>query len=106
MASIRRTNSLFGVMILGMAPCCLFLAMSFILLDDCQGSVGVSRPHEDADFEAVRQPGLAVSVQLARDALALKGRFNIFRFVGIIDRVDGHGVVNFHNDFFLSGKGS
>ena len=54
-------------MILGMAPCCLFLAMSFILLDDCQGSVGVSRPHEDADFEAgVTRVPAVFSVKLGK----------------------------------------
>ena len=70
---------------------CRVLVLGFILSDEFPGSVGVSRPHENADFEDVRQPGLAFSVQLARDALTLKGRFDDFRFERIINRVDGHG---------------
>jgi len=75
---------------------CRVLVLGFILSDEFPGSVGVSRPHENADFEDVRQTGLALSVQLARDALALKDRFDDFRFVGIVDRVDGHGFIGFH----------
>jgi hypothetical protein len=75
---------------------CGVLMLGFIVLDDFPGLVSVPQPHENAYFKDVRQSGLAFSVQLARDALALKGRFDDFRFKRIIDRVDGHGLIGFH----------
>jgi hypothetical protein len=75
---------------------CCVLMLGFIVPDDFPGLVSVSQPHENAYFEDVRQSSLAFSVQLARDALTLKGRFDDFRFKRIIDRVNGHGFIGFH----------
>ena len=60
-----RTNLLLGMVFLSMSSWRLALVLGFIVPDNLLGSVGVSRRHEDADFEDVRQPGLALSVQLA-----------------------------------------
>jgi hypothetical protein len=79
---------------------CGVLMLGFIVLDDFPGLVSVSQPHENAYFEDVRQSGLAFSIQLARDALTLKDRFDDFRFKRIIDRVDGHGFIGFHGFHF------
>ena len=51
--SFGRTNSLYGMVILRMPSWCRALVFGFILFDDFLGSVGVSRRHEDADFEDV-----------------------------------------------------
>jgi hypothetical protein len=88
-------------MVIFRALSCCALMLGFMVPDDPPGLVSVSLPHEDAYCEDVRQPGLAFSVQSARDALTLEGRFDDFRFKRIIDRVNGHGFIGFHGFHFV-----
>jgi len=54
MVSFGRTNSPLGMVILRMPSSCRALVRAVILRDDFLSSVGVSRWHEDADFEDIR----------------------------------------------------
>jgi hypothetical protein len=64
--------------------------------DELPSAVGVSCPDEDPNFQDVREPSLALSIQLARDALGLQGCLDDFRLIGVIERVHGHRFIGFH----------
>jgi hypothetical protein len=60
-----------------------------MLLDESSSEIGVLCPNEDPDVEDLGEPGLTLSVQLARNALTPQGVLDDLRLVWIFERIGG-----------------
>lgn len=68
----------------------------FAAADDFPRLIGIASPHQHADLQDFRKAGLMHSVQLAGNSLPSYGCSHDLRFIGIVERIDCHWIVDVH----------